>query len=531
MASKRTCFTNCWNKKYCYTRFNKPTGFLSQYRSYAPIQPVSIPAIPNNQNIGSKKIITETLNGKQRHYYLDQTIHQPDSDRYQRPVFEWAHLEEGQSMSNGAFSKSYASDRHPSTTRSDQSHIRFLGHVNQWFRNMFLPVGYPSSVHGCYKKVHMWLFAENVAGSAISVLTAQAMLTSIGASTAAHETAALAIAVDWVLKDGIGELGKMLMIQRFAHQFDTHPKRWKLYGEACSISGALMQLATCITNPHHFLFFASIGVGLRSMHYSIWAATHTTFTRNMATHNGVNVGDIVAKADSQLSLAHLLGMVSGIGMLAVSFQPAALFAWFSVLSAIQIVCTGLLLREARFEVLDQYRLVLIPREFMSEKNALRIPTLDQVVRFENWLNEGLSKGQVVTDLSIGVTVDDAFKHSRLSHALQIFKNGKYLLGFKLADSTHSQIKVYVVLHQSIQPVHVIQAAFHAVRFEKEIIRQTQSTGAPISLHDAENILESSLAWTLDNFPAYLDGLEEQKWKTDLIIWGDRGIRVVWDIEE
>ncbi|OAJ36717.1 hypothetical protein BDEG_20861 [Batrachochytrium dendrobatidis JEL423] len=223
------------------------------------------------------------------------------------------------------------------------------------------------------------------------------MLTSIGASTAAHETAALAIAVAWVLKDRIGNLGKMLMIQRFAHQFDTHPKRWKLYGEACSISGALMQLATCITNPHHFLFFASSGVGLRSMRSSIWAATHTTLTRNMATHNGVNVGDIVAKADSQLSLAHLLGMVSG------------------------IVCTGLLLREARFEVLDQYRLVLIPREFMSEKNALRIPTLDQVVRFENWLNEGLSKGQVVTDLSIGVTVDDAFKHSRLSHALQIFK--------------------------------------------------------------------------------------------------------------
>ncbi|KAI8393418.1 vitamin B6 photo-protection and homoeostasis-domain-containing protein [Radiomyces spectabilis] len=101
----------------------------------------------------------------------------------------------------------------------------FTNSIKQNMREMFLPVGYPESVHGCYKKFHMWLGLETYVGSAIGVLCSQAMLASLGLGTV--EATGGAVAIQWVLKDGIGEFGKLFFIKRFASSFDSHPKTWK----------------------------------------------------------------------------------------------------------------------------------------------------------------------------------------------------------------------------------------------------------------------------------------------------------------
>jgi hypothetical protein len=51
------------------------------------------------------------------------------------------------------------------------------------------------------------------------------MLASLGLGEA--EAAGGAVAIQWVLKDGIGEIGKLFFIKRFASSFDSHPKTWK----------------------------------------------------------------------------------------------------------------------------------------------------------------------------------------------------------------------------------------------------------------------------------------------------------------
>jgi hypothetical protein len=51
------------------------------------------------------------------------------------------------------------------------------------------------------------------------------MLASLGLGTA--EATGGAVAIQWVLKDGIGEVGKLFFIKRYASSFDSHPKTWK----------------------------------------------------------------------------------------------------------------------------------------------------------------------------------------------------------------------------------------------------------------------------------------------------------------
>ncbi|ORY97560.1 vitamin B6 photo-protection and homoeostasis-domain-containing protein [Syncephalastrum racemosum] len=104
--------------------------------------------------------------------------------------------------------------------------FNFVSSLRQNLTEMFLPVGYPESVHRCYKPFHKWLAIETYVGSAIGVLCSQAMLASLGLGTA--EATGGAVAIQWVLKDGIGELGKLFFIKRFASSFDSHPKTWKI---------------------------------------------------------------------------------------------------------------------------------------------------------------------------------------------------------------------------------------------------------------------------------------------------------------
>ncbi|KAI8145571.1 hypothetical protein BJV82DRAFT_604248 [Fennellomyces sp. T-0311] len=53
--------------------------------------------------------------------------------------------------------------------KSEQNNqVHILGSLKQSMREMFLPVGYPESVHSCYKKFHMWLALETYVGSAVS---------------------------------------------------------------------------------------------------------------------------------------------------------------------------------------------------------------------------------------------------------------------------------------------------------------------------------------------------------------------------
>ncbi|KAG5458759.1 MAG: hypothetical protein BJ554DRAFT_960 [Olpidium bornovanus] len=101
--------------------------------------------------------------------------------------------------------------------------------ANSWLRAMFLPVGYPSSVHPCYARVHWWQFVETVVWSAVSApflscrctprfpqparirhARLQAMLASLGLTSA--QATGGAVAIQW----------------RFSHSLDSHPKTWKL---------------------------------------------------------------------------------------------------------------------------------------------------------------------------------------------------------------------------------------------------------------------------------------------------------------
>lgn len=129
----------------------------------------------------------------------------------------------------------------------------------------------------------------------------------------------------------------------------------------------------------------------------------------------------MAKDDAQMSTAHLLGMLSGVGLITVSHSPTFLFAVFAVLSPINIWTTVKMLNAADFEILNQAKLTLLGRKFIDSGAVVEYDKLkDQEVGFGEWIKPKI--GGIAVKIKMGSSVEKAFGVSgEVQGAIQVLK--------------------------------------------------------------------------------------------------------------
>ncbi|KAG0175498.1 hypothetical protein DFQ28_000079 [Apophysomyces sp. BC1034] len=350
------------------------------------------------------------------------------------------------------------------------------------------------------------------------------MLASLGLGTI--EATGGAVAIQWVLKDGIGEFGKLFFIKRYASSFDSHPKTWKFVCEIFSSVGSFLQLCTAIASPKLFLPLAArkeeswiVGNMFELIHESVWIASHMTFTKHFAPTG--NIGDIVAKDDAQMSTAHLLGMLSGVGLISISHSPMFLFGAFAVLSPINIWTTVKMLNAAEFEILNQAKLTLLSRTFIDTGKAVGYEELrDREIGFGEWIKPYGAKGGVTMQLKLGSSADQAYGGSgEVEHVVEILKNENYLLNF------HKDT-MWVTFHEDAGSNDVIKSILHSLKFHDLITSKGLKKENDWAAY-AEAI-KDSLAWSKEHFPTFVAELDMKEWQSDNVYWNDSGVRVTWE---
>ena len=284
----------------------------------------------------------------------------------------------------------------------------------KWIREMFLPVGYPFSVHRCYAKVHLFQFVETCAASLVTVMTAEALLTAVGVSSELSNTGG-AVAIQWVVTNGFGEIGKLIVIQQYSYLFDSYPKTSKLLGEICCIIGNGMHILTLLA-PKYYLILASLGYALYGIYLSIWAATHTTFNSHLALKDN-NMGDLNAKDDAQVSLAHILGLITGVSLLSYSNSSTFISAVYIGFSVVQVIMTLLLVRSADYEILNFARMRLVTHALVHRNRTLSCLNLKGR---ENWIGEFILLSSLPR-ITLCSGVADAMEDELISERLQILK--------------------------------------------------------------------------------------------------------------
>ncbi|GFQ08342.1 protein root UVB sensitive 1 chloroplastic, partial [Phtheirospermum japonicum] len=116
--------------------------------------------------------------------------------------------------------------------------------------------GYPESVTSDYLDYSLWRGVQGIAAQISGVLATQALLYAVGLGKGAILAAA---AVNWVLKDGIGYLSK-IMLSKYGRDFDVNPKGWRLFADLLENAAFGMEILTPAF-PH---LFVPIGVVARA---------------------------------------------------------------------------------------------------------------------------------------------------------------------------------------------------------------------------------------------------------------------------
>ncbi|KAL2517303.1 Protein root UVB sensitive 1 [Abeliophyllum distichum] len=138
--------------------------------------------------------------------------------------------------------------------------------------SLMLPQGFPESVTSDYLEYSLWRGVQGIAAQISGVLATQSLLYAVGLGKGAIPTAA---AVNWVLKDGIGYLGKILL-SKYGRHFDVNPKGWRLFADLLENAAYGMEILTPAF-PHLFVPIGSVaGVG-RSAAALIQASTRSCF--------------------------------------------------------------------------------------------------------------------------------------------------------------------------------------------------------------------------------------------------------------
>ena len=142
---------------------------------------------------------------------------------------------------------------------SKRNENNFLfNHQNKKFvPQIFLPRDFPFSVKKGYYDFSKYMFYSIMCFNIMNFLSTQALINSLGFSTSIAGRFAFSAGLNWVIKDGIGQLGSILFAAKFSHHMEANLKEWRLFANYLLNASIFMEILTLLL-PTHFLIIASL---------------------------------------------------------------------------------------------------------------------------------------------------------------------------------------------------------------------------------------------------------------------------------
>jgi hypothetical protein len=140
----------------------------------------------------------------------------------------------------------------------------------------FLPAHYPHSVTSNYILYSKWQALHSIFGSATGVLSMQSMLLAVGVGSAA--AAPTAAAFNWIVKDGLGQLGGVLCASFINTRMDADPKKWRMMSAVLIYVSTFLELLTPLV-PSLFLLLAGTANMGKNLSWLAAAATKAAVHR------------------------------------------------------------------------------------------------------------------------------------------------------------------------------------------------------------------------------------------------------------
>ncbi|KAL6545678.1 Protein root UVB sensitive 6 [Orobanche gracilis] len=310
-----------------------------------------------------------------------------------------------------------------------------------FIRSYVVPEGFPDSVTPSYVPYMTWRALKHFFGGAMGVFTTQTLLSSLGVS---KNTASGAVAINWILKDGAGRVGKMLFARQ-GKKFDYDLKQLRFAGDLLMELGAGVELATAAV-PHLFLPLACAANVVKNV-----AAVTSTSTRTpiyKAFAKGENIGDVTAKGECVGNIADLLG--TGLSIM-ISKKNPSLFTTFALLSCGYVMSSYKEVRSVVLRTLNRARFTVAVESFLitGQVPSLQEGNLKEHIFCLPWKNH--------RPIVLGPRFKDAFQDPNSYLTLEpIFEKERYVVTYN-----PSKGRIYALFRDQAKSDDILKATFHA----------------------------------------------------------------------
>ncbi|KAK1370557.1 protein root UVB sensitive 6 [Heracleum sosnowskyi] len=309
-------------------------------------------------------------------------------------------------------------------------------------RSYVVPEGFPDSVIPSYVPYMTWRALKHFFGGAMSVFTTQTLLNSVGVSR--NRSTPGAVAINWILKDGAGRVGKMLY-SRQGKKFDYDLKQLRFAGDLLMELGAAVELATAAV-PHLFLPLACAANVAKNVGAVTSTSTRTPIYKAFA--RGENIGDVTAKGECVGNIADLLG--TGFSIMVAKRNPS-LVTTFALLSCGYVFSSYQEVKSVVLHTLNRARFTVAVDSFLKTG---RVPTLQEGNAMETVFNLPWSNHNPIV---LGSRFKEAFQDADSYLAIEpVFERERYLITYN-----PSKGNIYALFKDQAKADDILKATFHA----------------------------------------------------------------------
>ncbi|KAA8498329.1 Protein root UVB sensitive 2, chloroplastic [Porphyridium purpureum] len=362
-------------------------------------------------------------------------------------------------------------------------------------KTIYMPDGFPHTVTKDYLAFTQWRTLQNLASSVMAVLSTEALFFGLGVGK--KNTAAVAAATAWVLKDGLGYIGKVAYGYLAGKQFDYDPKSWRIGSDLLEDLGGVLELLTPLW-PSNFLLLASVANTMKGVASMTGTATRHSIYKSLALRE--NTGDIATKGESQGVTCKIVGLGAGIGISQLIGQNYAksLLA-YTLFGIVHMAANLRSMKCIQFVTLNRQRSDMLLATFFKGQP---LPEPYDISHYEKIIIPPWKLWH--SNIELGASVKDAFPNSgALQESLKTYRGEKYM-------ATERNGKIYVILHEDASSDDVLRAWTMAVK-------RTRDGG---SLADAQKYVRN-------NYARFLKEARAAKWNTDFVLLNPTKARVKW----
>ena len=394
-----------------------------------------------------------------------------------------------------------------------------------------------------YGRYALLTFPVHVTGWLHDSLATAALLNAVGlgpalAAAAPGAAPALTAAAKWILKDGLGAAGRLVVAGRVAGVLDASPRQWRLYGSMASLLGGALEIATTFAPPQAFLPLAAGGTALKACGKAVAAPSHAALMAHFATYPSSggsadagprNLGALTAKEEVQEVAAQLTGLAVSVAVLtwlgpATSDSPTLVAACWAAAASSHFLLRCAALQGIRFKSLNARRAMTAAIAHAIQRTeapatewaSIKALNANEPLLTPDWaLPTHLHLG-----CGLGAAVSGAAEaHARTSSTgaaadVDAFLTWSCTPGGPLADSpflvTWHGREAWVVFTQAATPADALRAVWLATCLTAGA---EASTASSCLTAQGREHLSACVADMGSRYPSFRDALEDQGWDT------------------